>query len=63
MCDAVVPGLVEILVISCFIGFFNFMNTIFGVCFVLRNKIDVPQPKQVKKYEKLYSSNLQFKAA
>jgi hypothetical protein len=28
--------------ISMVIGFFNLINSIFGVCFVIRNKIDVP---------------------
>ena len=42
MCDAVLPGIVELLGISMLIGLFNLFNTIFGVCFVIRNKVDVP---------------------
>ncbi len=36
------PGIVELMAISIVIGFFNLINSIFGVCFVIRNKIDVP---------------------
>ena len=36
------PGIVELMAISMVIGFFNLINSIFGVCFVIRNKIDVP---------------------
>lgn len=49
LCDAVLPGVVETLVVTCFIGFFNILATIFGVCFVLRNKIDLPQPRKNSK--------------
>eukprot|EP00347_Sterkiella_histriomuscorum_P001166 403373073 len=62
LCSAVLPGIVEVLVISCFIGVFNLMCTIFGVCFVLRNKVDVPQRKNSKnksKYEKISSQSFQ----
>jgi hypothetical protein len=43
VCEAVLPGIVELMAISMLIGFFNLLNSIFGVCFVIRNKIDVPQ--------------------
>lgn len=49
LCEAALPGIVETLVITCFIGFFNILATIFGVCFVLRNKIDLPQPRKNSK--------------
>lgn len=42
VCEAVLPGIVELMAISIVIGFFNLINSIFGVCFVIRNKIDVP---------------------
>ena len=42
MCEAVLPAIVELMAISMIIGFFNLINSIFGVCFVIRNKIDVP---------------------
>ena len=42
VCEAVLPGIVELMAISILIGFFNLINSIFGVCFVIRNKIDVP---------------------
>ena len=42
VCEAVLPAIVELMAISIIIGFFNLINSIFGVCFVIRNKIDVP---------------------
>jgi hypothetical protein len=51
-CEAVLPGIVEMMAIAMLIGFFNLFNTIFGVCFVVRNKVDVPvykPPAQSKK--------------
>ena len=46
LCSAVLPGIVELMAISMLIGFFNLLNSIFGVCFVIRNKIDVPKVKR-----------------
>jgi hypothetical protein len=43
VCEAVLPGIIELMAISMLIGFFNLLNSIFGVCFVIRNKIDVPK--------------------
>ena len=42
LCHAVLPGIVELMAISILIGFFNLINSVFGVCFVIRNNIDVP---------------------
>jgi hypothetical protein len=42
VCDAVLPGIIELMAISMLIGILNLLNSIFGVCFVIRNKIDVP---------------------
>ncbi len=42
VCESVLPGIVELMAISMIIGFFNLINSVFGVCFVIRNKIDVP---------------------
>ena len=38
------------------------LNACFGVCFVIRNKIDVPKTKNIKKYEKLYKRRAKKKA-
>ena len=48
LCDAVMPAMIELMAISIIIGFFNLFNSIFGVCFVIRNKIDVPIYKPVR---------------
>jgi len=45
VCEAVLPGIIELMAISMLIGFFNLLNSIFGVCFVIRNKIDVPKAR------------------
>lgn len=42
------PAMIELMAISIIIGFFNLFNSIFGVCFVIRNKIDVPIYKPVR---------------
>ena len=57
MCDAVVPGVIELLAITCAIGVFNITCAVFAVCFVLRNKIVVPQFKNTKQYEEKYRQN------
>jgi hypothetical protein len=54
MCDGVVPGIIEILAVSILIGALSFIKTIFGLCFVIRNKIDVPKNKQLKSQEEKY---------
>lgn len=54
MCQAIAPGLVELLAIACFIGILNVLNTIFGVCFVHRNKIDVAKVKDDKKTQEKF---------
>jgi hypothetical protein len=46
VCEAVLPGIIELMAVSMLIGFFNLLNSIFGVCFVIRNKIDVPMAHQ-----------------
>lgn len=42
VCDAVMPGVIELLAISIIIGIFNLASATFGACFVIRNKVDVP---------------------
>lgn len=49
-----VPGMVELLAIACVIGILNLLNTIWGVCFVLRNKVDVAHVKDLKKQEEKF---------
>ena len=48
VCDAALPGVIELLAISLVIGILNLINSIFGTCFVIRNKIDVPTYKAIK---------------
>jgi hypothetical protein len=52
-----VPGIVELLGVSILVGIFNLMNSIFGMLFVVRNKLDIPKVKDSRKYEKLYSKD------
>ncbi len=64
MCEAVLPGIVELMAISIVIGFFNLINSIFGVCFVIRNKIDVPSSlprRSTRGYSTLSSTSEQGK--
>lgn len=52
VCNATLPGVIELLAISLLIGILNFANSVFGTCFVIRNKIDVPVYKQLKESTK-----------
>jgi hypothetical protein len=64
VCEAVLPGIVELMAISIVIGFFNLINSIFGVCFVIRNKIDVPSSlprRSTRGYSTLSSTSEQGK--
>lgn len=45
---SILPGIVELIAVSIIIGIFNLLNSIFGVCFVIRNKIDVPSYKSLE---------------
>ena len=47
VCEAVMPGVIELLAISIIIGIFNLATATFGTCFVIRNKVDVPIYKTV----------------
>jgi preprotein translocase subunit SecY len=42
VCEAVLPGMVELMALCLLVGLFNGIATVFGVCFVVRNKVDVP---------------------
>ena len=49
------PGIIEILTIASILGIFNILNTIFGLCFVIRNEIEVPVYKEIKEYKSSYT--------
>ena len=62
------PGIIEILTIAAILGVFNVLNTILGICFVIRNEIDVPVFKEEREYKSVYqrassSSSSTFSAA
>ena len=48
------PGIIEILTIAAILGVFNVLNTILGICFVIRNEIDVPVYKEEREYKSVY---------
>jgi len=58
LCEAVLPGIVELMAISMLIGFLNLLNSIFGVCFVIRNKIDVPKASGRRSSQSMVSPDL-----
>ena len=62
-CDAVLPGIVELMAVSMLIGFFNLFNSIFGVCFVIRNKVDVPIYKDTSKGKEIENEGRRSRAS
>ncbi len=54
LCNAMLPGIIEILTIAAILGVFNVLNTILGICFVIRNEIDVPVFKEEREYKSVY---------
>ena len=54
LCNAMLPGIIEILTIAAILGVFNVLNTILGICFVIRNEIDVPVYKEEREYKSVY---------